>query len=199
MCYQILKSILDGAVASRLIAESPCTRIALPRVPNTENLYLTAEEVERLAAVIDPHFRALVYSAVYLGCRWGELVGLKRDRLDLLRRQVRIVGSLEEIHGVPRYVEETKSSASRRMLTIPAFLAEILAEHLGELNLPPPTGHRSTSDGGWGEDGLNAALHRGVPTRCRGAGALLGANHRRDRPGAGDQRHHARQLGSRRP
>jgi integrase len=99
-------------------------------VPNSENLYLTAEEVERLVAVVDPHFRALVYSAVYLGCRWGELVGLKRDRLDLLRRQVRIVGTLEEIHGVPEYVEETKSSANRRMLTIPAFLVEILAAHL---------------------------------------------------------------------
>ena len=130
MCYQILKSILDAAVASRLIAESPCKRIVLPRVPNRENLYLTAEEVERLAAVVDPHFQALVSTAVYLGCRWGELVGLKADRLDLLRRQVRIVGTLEEIHGVPEYVEETKSSASRRMLTIPAFLVEILAAHL---------------------------------------------------------------------
>jgi len=44
MCYQILKSILDAAVASRLIAESPFKRIVLPRVPNSENLYLTAEE-----------------------------------------------------------------------------------------------------------------------------------------------------------
>ena len=59
-------------------------------------------------------------------------MGLKRERLDLLRRQVRIVGTLEEIHGVPEYVEETKSSASRRMLTIPAFLTEILAAHLQE-------------------------------------------------------------------
>ena len=58
------------------------------------------------------------------------MVGPKADRLDLLRRQVRIVGTLEEIHGVPEYVEETKSSASRCMLTIPAFLTEILAAHL---------------------------------------------------------------------
>jgi hypothetical protein len=58
------------------------------------------------------------------------LLGLKRDRLDLLRRQVRIVGTLEEIRGIPEYVEETKSSASRRMLTIPAFLVEMLAAHL---------------------------------------------------------------------
>jgi integrase len=88
-----------------------------------------APEVERLAAAIDPMFEALIYSAVYLGCRWGELVGLKRQNLNLLRRQVMIVGTLEEVGGSPpRYVEETKSS--RRGLTIPPSLYEILAAHL---------------------------------------------------------------------
>jgi len=44
MCHQILKSILDAAVASRLIAESPCKRIVLPGCPTARTLYLTAEE-----------------------------------------------------------------------------------------------------------------------------------------------------------
>src|SRR2546422_10943325 len=58
------------------------------------------------------------------------MMGFLWYRLHLARRQVRIVGTLEEIRGIPRYVEETKSRASRRMLTIPAFLAEALSEHL---------------------------------------------------------------------
>lgn len=131
-CYRLLGAILAEAVESRSIAETPCRRIALPRVPNREQLYLTAEEVEHLVDVIHPLFRPLVYSAVYLGCRWGELVGLRRNNLDLLRRQVRIVGTLEEIGGKPRYVEETKSAASRRNLTVPAFLVDALAKHLAE-------------------------------------------------------------------
>ncbi|MDQ3771369.1 MAG: hypothetical protein M3343_04675, partial [Actinomycetota bacterium] len=77
-----------------------------------------------------PQFRALVYSAVYLGCRWGELVGLKRVHLNLLKREVRIIGTLEEVPGGVRYVEETKTSASPRTIVIPAFLVDLLAAHL---------------------------------------------------------------------
>ena len=130
-CYRILKSVMDEAVEHKLIAESPCRKIALPRADRQEHPYLEPAEVKRLAVAIDPAFRALVYSAAYLGCRWGELVGLKRQNLNLLRHQVIIVGSLEEVGGrAPRYVEETKTRSTRRTLTVPSFLCEILGAHL---------------------------------------------------------------------
>ena len=130
-CYRILKAVMDEAVDHRLIAESPCRKIALPRIERQEHLNLEPAGVERLAAATDPRFRALVYSAVYLGCRWGELVGLKRQNLDLVRRRVMIVGTLEEVGGrPPRYVEETKTRSSRRTLTVPPFLCEMLGKHL---------------------------------------------------------------------
>ena len=56
---------------ARDIPESSCRRIALPRLAHREQAYLTAEEVERLVAHIGDPYRALVYSAVYLGCRWA--------------------------------------------------------------------------------------------------------------------------------
>lgn len=144
-CHRILSSILTEAVHERLIPESPCRRISLPRIPHREHLYLTAEEVEQLAVAIDPLYGALIYSAVYLGCRWGELVGLKREHLDLDRRQVRIVGTLEEVGSTPVYVEETKTKTSRRMLSVPGFLGELLGHHLdrvpaGDFVFLGPTG-----------------------------------------------------------
>ena len=130
-CYRILKAVMDEAVDHKLIAESPCRKIALPRADRQEHLYLEPAQVGRLAAAIDPAFRALIYSAAYLGCRWGELVGLKRQNLNLLQHRVRIVGTLEEVGGrAPRYVEETKTRSGRRTLTIPSFLCEILGTHL---------------------------------------------------------------------
>ena len=107
-CYQILRSILNEAADSRLIVESPCRNVTLPRVPKTEQRFLTAAQVGQLGEATDPQFRALVYSAVYLGCRWGELVGLKRVHLNLLKREARIVGTLQEVPGGVRYVEETR-------------------------------------------------------------------------------------------
>ncbi len=129
-CCRILNSVLNEAVEARLITESPYRRISLPRIPYREQLYLSAEEVERLVEAMNPLHRPLVYAAVYLGCRWGELVGLRREHLDLARRRVRVVGTLEEVRGRPTYVEETKTETSRRMLSMPPFLAEMIAEHL---------------------------------------------------------------------
>ena len=126
-CYRILRSILNEAADSKLIVESPARNVSLPRVPKMEQRFLTAEEVERLAESIDDRYRALVYAAVYLGCRWGELAGLKWEHVDLKKRVVRIVGTLEEIGGGVRYVEETKTSGSRRAIAIPPFLAQLLA------------------------------------------------------------------------
>ncbi|HVM34539.1 MAG TPA: tyrosine-type recombinase/integrase [Actinomycetota bacterium] len=129
-CYHILGGILAQAADAKLIGDSPCHRISLPRIERHEQRYLTPDEIERLAAAIWEPFGALVYSSAYLGCRWGELVGLKRENLDLLRRKALIVGTLEEVGGRLAYIEETKTDAGRRTLSIPASLVEILAEHL---------------------------------------------------------------------
>jgi integrase len=121
---------MRSAVDAHLIAQSPCQGIRLPRVARQEQRFLSAEQVDRLADAIGPCHRALIYSAAYLGCRWGELAGLKRDQLDLLRRRVYVIGTLEEIGSRVRYVHETKTSESRRVLSVPRFLVDVLAEHL---------------------------------------------------------------------
>jgi integrase len=130
-CHRLLSGMLAEAVEARLIGESPCRGIKLPRVGRVEQRFLTALEVERLACEIDPQFSTLIYAGAYLGARWGELVGLKRERVNLLKRQVTIVGTLEEVGGRLRYVEETKTSASRRLVTIPPFLCDLLSTLLG--------------------------------------------------------------------
>lgn len=129
--YRVFNGIMAAAVTARLIPDSPCRGIALPRPAHEEQRFLSAEEASRLADAIDPLYRSLILSAVYLGCRWGELVGLKRANLNVLRRELKIVGTLEEVAGKLRYVEETKTGASRRTLSMPSFLAQSLGEHLG--------------------------------------------------------------------
>jgi integrase len=146
-CHRLLKTIMAAAVEERLIPESPCRRISLPRINRREQLFLTAHEVELLADAIDPLYRALVYTAAYLGCRWGELAGLKRENLDVARRELRIVGTLEELGRDVRYVEETKTSSSRRNLSVPEFLAEMLEEHLADA--PPSDFVFVRPDGTW--------------------------------------------------
>nr|MBA2600217.1 site-specific integrase [Actinomycetota bacterium] len=143
-CYRILSGIMSEAVLSKIIPQSPCQKIALPRADHTERRFLSSDEVERLAGTFERD-EALVYSAVYLGCRWEELAGLKREHLEPLRRQVRIVGTIERAGGTYNYVNLTKSEAGRRTLRVPGFLVEILAAHLArapksEWVFPAPEG-----------------------------------------------------------
>jgi len=146
-CHRLLKTILADAVEERMISESPCRRISLPRIVRREQLFLTAGEVEQLAGAIDALYTPLIYTAAYLGCRWGELAGLKRENIDLKRREIRIVGTLQDLGRDVSYVDENKTASSRRNISLPAFLAELLEKHLA--NAPASEFVFVRPDGTW--------------------------------------------------
>jgi hypothetical protein len=81
-CYRLLAATMAAAVDARLIPESPCRNISLPRPANHEQRFLTPEEVQRLADTIAAPFRALVLSAAYLteGAVGGCVEYLERDK-----------------------------------------------------------------------------------------------------------------------
>jgi len=129
-CYRILGGLMRSAVDDKLIAESPCRRVSLPYVEHVERRFLSASEVETFALAMDQRYRGLVYVGAYCGLRWGELAGLKREHLDMEKRRINVVGSLERVGNGFRYVEETKTTSGRRMVPVPPFLVKLLAEHL---------------------------------------------------------------------
>jgi integrase len=71
----------------------------------------------------------LIYAAGYLGLRWGELAGLKRARVNLLKQVVEVVVILTEVKGRLDF-GLPKTKASRRSVSVPGFLNEMLSEHL---------------------------------------------------------------------
>jgi integrase len=123
--------LFSSALDSDLIVRSPCRGINLPHDAKTEMRFLTTDEVSDLARVIEERYRALVLTAAYAGCRFGELAGLKTHRLDLLRRTLTVAESLSEVRGEVR-LAAPKTAAARRQIALPMFLAEELAGHLAE-------------------------------------------------------------------
>ena len=115
--YTLLQLALDVAVEDGRLARSPCRRVVLPRIDQSEKRFISIEGVELLAETIRPRHRAFVLAGAYTGLRPGELAALRTDRLDLLRRQLRVE-------------EPLKTPAARRTVEIPGFLAEELAAHL---------------------------------------------------------------------
>ncbi|MBV8980398.1 MAG: site-specific integrase [Acidimicrobiia bacterium] len=128
---QILAKIMAGAVDAGLIARSPSAGVALPVEPKRDMRFLDSTEVARLADTIGPHHVPLVYTAVYAGLRWGELAGLRPDRVNVLGRSIQVVEQLTEVNGQLEY-GPPKSAAGRRSVKIPGFLAEMLGARIGE-------------------------------------------------------------------
>lgn len=76
-CYLLVGGLFTSALDSDIIVRTPCRGINLPEDSKTEMRFLTADEVSDLAGVIDERYRALVLTAAYAGCRFGELAWLE--------------------------------------------------------------------------------------------------------------------------
>jgi integrase len=87
--HQLLGKVMGAAVDAGMVMQSPCRRVPLPKVEREEMQFLTPAEIAWLADVIDPRYRVLVLVAAYGGLRIGELAGLRRRRVDLLRGRSR--------------------------------------------------------------------------------------------------------------
>lgn len=138
----ILSMILDDAVDERLIpanpvrrrrrrgrrrdrTASPCERVwAMP-----EHVLRIAEQASMLGG---PSAGLLVITTAWTGCRWGEMAGLQRDKVDLNRGTITIdpdIGALHEsAHQL--WLGPPKTPASARTIALPPFLATKLRDHL---------------------------------------------------------------------
>jgi integrase len=102
--------------------------VRLPKRVEREMLFLDTSQVEQLADAIGSHYRVLVYFLAYTGLRFGEVAALRVKRLDLLRGRCEVVESATEV-GSTLVWGPTKTD-ERRIVRLPRFLVELLAEHL---------------------------------------------------------------------
>ncbi len=146
--FQCLSQMMETAERDRLIQRTPCVGIRLPaEVSGEEMRFLTAEEVDDLAAAIDDRYRALIYLGAYGGPRAGELAALRTDRLRPLPSRIdriEVRESLSEVRG--KLVRGPTKTRSVRTVRVPRFLGEMLANHV--LAFPSESGDVFTSPTG---------------------------------------------------
>jgi integrase len=130
--YRTLRRMFKVAVQRDKIRRSPMDggRVKPPRIPKTEIQFLTAGQLEALAAAktLAP-WRTLVLVAGWGGLRWGELAGLRVQRVDVGGCRVQVVEQLD-LKG--QRVSEPKTSAGRRWVTLPESVVAELATHIGD-------------------------------------------------------------------
>src|SRR5262249_41946535 len=106
--YRTFRRLFKVAVSQVRIVASPIIwdSVLAPTVPVEEMRFLSAHQVEELAAMIDTRYRTLILVAGYGGLRWGELAGLRGSAVDALGRRVYVAGQLST--NGKRWKPETK-------------------------------------------------------------------------------------------
>ena len=95
---------------------------------------------EQIAAIVDaiaPRYRSAVVLSAGTGLRQGECFGLTVDRVDFLRRQLRVDRQLVKLTGQDPKLTPPKTNASYRTVPLPAVVIDALASHLKEFGEGP--------------------------------------------------------------
>ena len=126
----LTSSILKAAVLDRRLATNPCVGVKLPQVLKDRVEVMTTEQVVALQDAMDPEWQALVVLGAGAGLRQGEALGVTRDRIDFLRRQLRVDRQLMNLpKQAPRLVP-VKTRSSARTIPLPQVVVDTLAAHL---------------------------------------------------------------------
>lgn len=130
MVFETLSNMLSAAVDDERISKNPAkgARVATVVVPRL--LPLTAEECRSIAHASADHVRAGVLVAAGTGLRQGELFGLTVDRVDFMRRELRVDRQLWTPASGPPLLKTPKSKNSYRTIALSTLVLDALAAHL---------------------------------------------------------------------
>ena len=130
--YRTVQAIFSYAVDNGFRGRTPCRRIELPDLKPRESQILERAEVERLAQALGA-YGPMVYLAV-MGPRWGEIAGLQVGHVRFSDDDPSISIETQRSRGKngQMVTTTTKSRNSKRPLTIPAWLGDMLFTHLSD-------------------------------------------------------------------
>jgi integrase len=125
----MVRTIFASAVLDGVLAKSPVVGLSLPRYANERIVPLTIDQVRTLAEKMPKRCKAMVITQAGLGLRIGELLALRVQDVNFLKRSVSIEWQLAE-HSRERV--PPKTPRSKRTIPLPQTVADALALHIQE-------------------------------------------------------------------
>lgn len=131
-CYSLLRTVLNSAIADRIITHNPCTLRGAgntKRASKTEPA--TLDELATIVGTIPTRYKLMVLLATWCGLRFGELTELRGSDIDTKAGVVRVRRGVVWVDGKP-IVGKPKSDAGMRDVAIPPHLLPTVRTHLLE-------------------------------------------------------------------
>lgn len=124
--HGVLHKALAAAVAAKRIRINPATGTPMPPKRHKEARFLTPPEIGRLLAACSEDYgrwRPMVLLLVSTGLRYGEAIGLKAGRVDVLAGKLAVLETMHEVGGGEYVFTSPKSEQSRRSVSFPKEVA----------------------------------------------------------------------------
>ncbi len=129
---QHLGQLLTGAVEDGLIAKSPAAGAKMPKNETDRPQPVPANVIAAITAGLPRWARAAVPLALGAGLRHGEVTGLTLDRVQFLRRSLRVDRQLVTMKSAAPVLGPTKTSSSNRTIPLAQFVADAVSAHIAE-------------------------------------------------------------------
>lgn len=120
---------------------NPCTITGAGVEHSDERPLLEPDQIQLLIDCMPERWQAMGLTAACCGLRHGELVGLRRRDINLLKGELTVDKPIAELDDGRLVAKAPKTRAGKRTVTIPKALAEVLEAHLAELGEPGPGGY----------------------------------------------------------
>jgi integrase len=146
--HGIVAALFKAAIRDRRVNASPCESTRLPRKVPQEIVPLETDVVESLINAVPQRYRALIVLAAGTGMRQGECFGLCLDRIDFLRRTVRVDQQLVLLPHRDPCLAPPKTNASHRTIPLPDIVVAALSEHIRQFPIQHPDGLVFTDNNG---------------------------------------------------
>ena len=131
--YRLFRTIMTTAVDDGLLRTNPVAIKGAAVEEHHARLVPTFDDVARLADIIEPRFRALIWTAATSALRYSELTGLSRAHVDLAESErPRRAGSCRSRRGVGASLGPPKTPSAHRTVALPALAVASFAAHLDE-------------------------------------------------------------------
>lgn len=137
--YRLLRAILATAVEDEALPRNPCRLREAGVERAVERRPPSLDEVNAVAAAIEPRYRLLVLLAAWSGLRWGELIALSRATVDPLGGSLAVQAQFVEARDKRLLLGPPKSDAGRRTVAVPPHLLPELRTHLRDYVEPSRT------------------------------------------------------------
>lgn len=128
--HGLLHKALDNAVRWGLVARNVCSAVTTPRSRQHEIHPLTTEQAQQLLAKARGHkLETLLTLALVTGMRRGELLALRWQDIHFDVMSLSVGRTVNRITGYGYVENDPKTSRSRRVVMLPAFVIKMLKQH----------------------------------------------------------------------